>query len=477
MEHAAKDDGVLTVRQLLEDDSLGLTLLTGAEALTRPVRWAHSTELLDPRPYLRGHEIVLTVGSALTDDEACRTLVSNLTSADASALGFGLGDVVEEVPPALVEACREAGLPLVTVPRGIPFLAFTELLADRRAEVATARDRQLQRVVATLLHDISAGRALPELLTHVDDALGGHVTVEDSTASAASHPRAPRCGRPCPAAAPWCGADVPTRTFPPTPMPCHISRRCWMCGVTRWTSRRRTTGVDSGRLLRLVVVRPRRPRHPRRAAANVRPRHGPDHPGVLAPRGRTAGCPAPAEDALLTEMTWDDDTEVAVALVADPEEARDISLTHRLPCGIGSSVDAAGLRHAVPESVAALSLAERWGRPATGADLTTFEGLLEQQPSERLLPFVRSLVLPLTEHDRQHGTQLLPTLRAYLVGEGGVNATARELFLHPNSLRHRLARITELTGRNPLVFDDRVALAVGLWAWDRGRARGVTASR
>ena len=78
------------------------------------------------------------------------------------------------------DASREAGCRCVTVPPGMPFLAFTELLADRRAEVATARDRQLQRVVATLLHDISAGRELSELLAHVDEALGGHVTVEET---------------------------------------------------------------------------------------------------------------------------------------------------------------------------------------------------------------------------------------------------------------------------------------------------------
>ncbi len=476
MEHAAKDDGVLTVRQLLEDDSLGLTLLTGAEALTRPVRWAHSTELLDPRPYLRGHEIVLTVGSALTDDEACRTLVSNLTSADASALGFGLGDVVEEVPPALVEACREAGLPLVTVPRGIPFLAFTELLADRRAEVATARDRQLQRVVATLLHDISAGRALPELLTHVDDALGGHVTVEDSTASAVLPPPGTEVRASLPSGGTLVWRGRPDKDVPPDADA--LSHLAQVLDVRRHEVdvERAHDRVDSGRLLRLVASG--------RADLDTLDEllrtfgldTGPITP-VCWPRAAAPLIARHLPDALLTEMTWDDDTEVAVALVGDPKEVRDVSLAHRLPCGIGSAVDPAGLRHAVPESVAALSLAERWGRPATGADLTTFEGLLEQQPSERLLPFVQSLVLPLTEHDRQHGTQLLPTLRAYLVGEGGVNATARELFLHPNSLRHRLARITELTGRNPLVFDDRVALAVGLWAWDRGRARGVTASR
>lgn len=476
MERTAEDDGILTVRQLLDDDRLGLTLVTGAESRERPVRWAHSTELLDPRPYLRGHEIVLTVGSALTDDAACRTLVRNLTEADASALGFGLGDVVEQVPPALVDACREADLPLVTVPRGIPFLTFTELLADRRAEVATARDRQLQRVVATLLHDISAGSELSELLAHVDDALGGRVAVEE-TVDVETLPQdatVVRASLPSGGVLVWRGRadeDVP-------PDPDALAHLAQVLDVRRHEEdlEKAHDRVDSGRLLHLVVS----------GKADLDTMDELLRTHDLLERPITPVCwPAAAvslvarhlEGSLLTEVTWDDGTRVAIALVGDPEKALKVAVEQRLPCGIGSEVDAAGLRHAVPESVAALSLAERWGRPATGADLTTFEGLLEQQPSSRVLPFVRSLVLPLVEHDRQHGTQLLVTLRAYLAGEGGVNATARELFLHPNSLRHRLARIAELTGRNPLVFDDRVALAVGLWAWDRGRARGATTVR
>lgn len=65
----------------------------------------------------------------------------------------------------------------------------------------------------------------------------------------------------------------------------------------------------------------------------------------------------------------------------------------------------------------------------------------------------------------------MPTLRAFLEGDGSVNSIVRDLHLHPNSLRHRLRRAGELTGSDPRVFADRVALAVGLWAWGR-RPRG-----
>jgi purine catabolism regulator len=36
-------------------------------------------------------------------------------------------------------------------------------------------------------------------------------------------------------------------------------------------------------------------------------------------------------------------------------------------------------------------------------------------------------------------------------------------------VRHRLARITSIVGRNPLDDGDRVSLSIALWAYDRSR--------
>lgn len=66
-----------------------------------PVRWAHPTELVDPQAYLTGQELFLTVGSSLDGEDRCRDFVDHLIEAGASALGCGVGDVTEEVPPSL----------------------------------------------------------------------------------------------------------------------------------------------------------------------------------------------------------------------------------------------------------------------------------------------------------------------------------------------------------------------------------------
>src|SRR4029079_19298891 len=78
--------GVLTLRDLVSLPRLEARLLTDSAGLDVPVRWAHPTELLDPRPYLSGGELVLTVGSSLRTDLQCRDFVDRLLSARTAAL-------------------------------------------------------------------------------------------------------------------------------------------------------------------------------------------------------------------------------------------------------------------------------------------------------------------------------------------------------------------------------------------------------
>jgi DNA-binding PucR family transcriptional regulator len=63
------------------------------------------------------------------------------------------------------------------------------------------------------------------------------------------------------------------------------------------------------------------------------------------------------------------------------------------------------------------------------------------------------------------GGELLETLDAFFASGGVLESTARALFVHPNTVRYRLRRVSELTGLVPFsgrdAFALRVALAVG----------------
>ena len=58
------------------------------------------------------------------------------------------------------------------------------------------------------------------------------------------------------------------------------------------------------------------------------------------------------------------------------------------------------------------------------------------------------------------GGDLLQTAAAYLEGGGSVEGTGRTLFLHPNTVRYRLRKLSEVTGRN--LADPRDGLVVRL---------------
>lgn len=436
----------MTVRDLVSAPGLGLRLLAGSERVDEVVRWAHPTELLDPRPYLSGGELVLTVGTSLGGDEGgFRSYVDRLVDAGVSAVGYGVGDVTEEVPTGLIDECRRHRLPLLLVPVGVPFQSITELLADRRAEARAASERRVRRLSTQLLDAMAADRSLEELLEIIRAEVGGRLAYREGELR-------------------WESAAV-ADVAPSESMLHHLGAvlavRQHEHDVAFAHQR-----AEAGRLLRLVTEGKADPDVLRETLADAGIEVG--APLVVAAWPPKA---VPLVAAGLGAGFFADVADGCVSVTGAESPVRAVAAEMAVPCGIAAPCELSHLAGAVATAVAALGLSRRRGTPATHRDLVSFQGLLEQQPSEQLQPFAETLLAPLVDHDREHGSALVPTLRAFLEGDGSVNSTARDLHLHPNSLRHRLRRIGELTGSDPRVFTDRVALAVGLWAWDR-RPRG-----
>ena len=63
------------------------------------------------------------------------------------------------------------------------------------------------------------------------------------------------------------------------------------------------------------------------------------------------------------------------------------------------------------------------------------------------------------------GDVLLDTVTAFLASGGGLETTARALFVHANTVRYRLRRVGEVCGEPPTdprgAFTIQVALALG----------------
>jgi DNA-binding PucR family transcriptional regulator len=113
-------------------------------------------------------------------------------------------------------------------------------------------------------------------------------------------------------------------------------------------------------------------------------------------------------------------------------------------------------------------------RPAFAGDLLPERALLGDRAAVRTLS--EQLMQPLVAA----GAALTDTLDAYLDCGGAVETCARQLFVHPNTVRYRLKRIGEVTGRDPLDPRDayvlRVASTVGRLAQVRNEPRTFASS-
>ncbi|MEO7746593.1 MAG: PucR family transcriptional regulator ligand-binding domain-containing protein, partial [Actinomycetota bacterium] len=167
-----------TVADLLAAPGLRLHRVVGdAATCQRPVRWVHTTELPDPAAYLRGGELVCTVGVNLTGPDACRGFAAAVAGAGAVAVCFGVGDVHPAVPQALVEACATLALPLLELPAGAPFLAVGEHLADRWSALGEAELLREDHVVEALLVAAAAGSTEQALVDLAAELTGGRLTL------------------------------------------------------------------------------------------------------------------------------------------------------------------------------------------------------------------------------------------------------------------------------------------------------------
>jgi DNA-binding PucR family transcriptional regulator len=68
----------------------------------------------------------------------------------------------------------------------------------------------------------------------------------------------------------------------------------------------------------------------------------------------------------------------------------------------------------------------------------------------------------LARYDTEHGTALVPTLRAYVQADYNANQTARRLYVHANTLAYRLRTIRRLLGGDPARGDLRLTVELAL---------------
>ncbi len=374
---------MLTLESLVAE--LGLQLASGQEAAGRHVRWVHSTELLDPTPWLRGGELLLTTGLQLDTAPKQRELIERLAEHKIGGLGFGTGFAHKRLPAALLAEAQRRDFPLFEVPYELPFIAITERVF---AQLLDERYEMLQRSMAgDVLAEALTGRLYPEELQARLRPFGvGEQAAVLAFAPADPAAAAPLVERALAREEALSGSLVAIRAG-------------LLCAV-----------VDGGAELDTVALA-------RRVRAEL--------------AARVGEVPASASRVAPTQ-----------SLRLSFHEARCALEAVKLQNGDGAS-----------EVVASY------------ADLGAFQLLLSLQDDDALLTYCRGVLGPVEAGEGEYGDELLRSLDVFIEHNGHWEKAASALYCHRHTLRYRVRRVEQLTGRDFSNARDRIEF----WLALRGR--------
>src|SRR3954451_13499668 len=513
---------MLTVQSLL--DELGLDLLAGKSAAESPVRWVHISELEDPTPWLSGGELMLTTGIQLDNAAKQRAFVKRLAHHNLAGLGFGTGFDHAKMPKALLDEADKQGFAVFEVPYSMPFIALTEKafarLVNEQYEVlqrGIAVQRRLERLVLE-------ERGLDEIAATISSAVGGTVLILDGRGEDLAE-RSFRRELSPEAATAISSESLAHRGDAHSFVPSHPSvagRALAHPVVSRgggspqaWVVIVRDSGGldDFERLIlqqavavvALELMRRRVERETeRRLAGDVLAGalSGRLDPSELRRRLEPFGIgeeaavlvfalddPAAAESALERALAAD----ACPAVVAPHASGRRELLCAVVDAADRDPVDLAAdarkaltvdrgtvraaasrpappemLRHSFHEARCALEATaiDNGNAPevASWKDLGAFTLLLSIQDDEALKLYCDSVLGPIEEGDEEYGGELLRSLEAFIEQNGQWEKAAREVYCHRHTLRYRMRKVEELTGRDLTRAHDRIEFWLALRA-------------
>lgn len=504
-----------TLRALLSRRELHLRLASdeahlSSDTLDAPLRWVHSSDLLDPTPFLADDLLLLTTGTQFPPDadrDVYTAYVGRLRTRGVRGLGFGTEVARDGIPSLLADACADAGIPLFEVPYRTPFIALARANAEAIAAQAYARrtwalDAQRAISLAALRPD-GLGATVAELarqlgswvgmfdaagvLTqrHPVDGIGEQVLATLTAEVGTVLRRGVRAGSTL-------DVDGTRFTLQTLGRGGHLRGAIVIAGgdldlegrgvvtsVIAMAGLALEQNVGLGRArsaLRAGLVQSLLTDDPQLARRVSRELWGALPPApitvavadVAAARWdaamdwlELAGTEARGTlfhgrgpDGLVIATAADD-----AALAAQFAELFDATVGVSQPAAYGAFAAAhaqavAARRHASP------------GRAGTFGDVAA-HGILGQLDTVEARALADARLAPLREHDRAQGTRLLETVRTWLEQDARIDAAAEALGIHRHTVRARVAQAQALLGVDLTSFPARAELWAALVTADR----------
>jgi hypothetical protein len=401
-------------------------------------------------------------------------------------------------PPELIAACAAERLTLFQVPVEVPYIAISEkfvatLQAEREAPLIAAVERNER-----LMRAASAGGGLASTVQVLGTELGRAVAVVDGQRRLLANvgeapPRGDDVG--------W--AVVPVVSIDRTEALLLLHEDGRPLSIDERAAANQAAALMA---LQLVHERALRETHRRFALELVELLEAGDPTAAgVASRLRAFGiasdqplvviageCVAPDGHVDEIERTLVDGGHVGLvvargrhvlAVAQWPGPSADLSALGRrvaqvlgegAPVGVGGVAHtSARLHHSLAEALSACAVARRRQDVAyvTHDELGSHALLLALQDAQIIASLSQSLLDPLADYDARRGAALLHTLTRFLESNCHWQATADELHIHVNTLRHRIVRIEQLTRRSLDTIDGRVDLFLAL----RARTLGAPA--
>jgi len=503
----------LSVRGILSVPGLALRLLAGGDAADRPVRWVHSSELEDPTPWLKGGELLLTTGAGVGSTPAQqRAYVHRLADAGLAGLGFGSGFSHRRVPKALITAAEHSGFPLFEVPYPVPFIAITEAVFTR---LLAEQYEGLQRAVDAehaLTRAVLDGDGVEGIAASLARASGGWAMLLDlhgiplAATSPAAEERAERVWDELQRSRPeGTGFSLTLvdegHNMSIQPVGAKGRVEAFLV-VGKAEALTQIDRIVAGHALSLFAIELAKSR----AVADAERRLQGDLFDMLG-NGSMSAAEAVrgltrfgfAKDARVMVVSLEGEASEDLAYAAEDHLSRTSGayLISRHEGGIHAllpadrELDIDELRKAVAERLGGAEVRAGAGSPAVAhevdrslreasyalqvcrlegwgsagfEDLGSYRLLLSMAGPGALRAFADSLLAPLDTYDRDHGGELQASLLAFLQHNARWESAAAELYVHRHTLRYRMRKVEELTGRDLSSSFDRMEFWLALRA-------------
>lgn len=171
----------LTVEEALNLDILkGSRVLAGEQGLKKTINCVDIIEVPDVEGWLKEGGFYLTTGYTIKDNESAqKNLIKHIAKANSAGLGIKKGRYFDKIPEVMIEMADELKLPLIEIPRDIPYADILSSLLSEILERQAYLLRQSERIHKELTQVVLKGGGIELLAQTLHKLISRTVVIQD----------------------------------------------------------------------------------------------------------------------------------------------------------------------------------------------------------------------------------------------------------------------------------------------------------